>query len=228
MASPYCGRVSIPETAVSPSGAMVEGRVRRVWCDGVLMVVLVLVMVVVVKAFFVEAFFIPSASMEPTTMVGDRLLVQKVTYWGSGHPERDDIVVFDDPANWLGDVDLSKPGPVRKVLSAVGLQARNAHLIKRVIGVGGDTVRCCSPGGRLTVNGKPVKEPFIKDQTSTAEVPFTVKVPEGFVWVMGDNRGNSEDSRFHRDDKNRGFVPVEKITGKAWVRVWPLQQFGGL
>lgn len=187
-----------------------------------------LVLAVVVKTFFVQAFYIPSGSMEPTFQVDDRVLVQKVGYW-AGDVQRGDVVVFDDPGGWLAGVDEPEPdGVVQKALEAVGLFPSGGHLIKRVVGVGGDRVTCCSDGGRLEVNGLALTEPYLADQVSTAEQEFDVVVPEGYLWVMGDNRGDSADSRAHQGDPGGGFVPVGRITGKAWLTVWPWDRKSGV
>ncbi|MFI5428058.1 signal peptidase I [Aeromicrobium sp. UC242_57] len=123
-----------------------------VWQESILLVATAMVMAVVVKTFFLQAFYIPSESMEPTMLVDDKILVQKVSYWG-GEPKRGDIVVFDDPGGWLGEGDSRQASNfIQKGLEKVGLFPTGGHLIKRVIGVEGDTVKCCTDG-KLTVNG---------------------------------------------------------------------------
>lgn len=197
-----------------------------VWQETILLVVTAVVIAVVVKTFFLQAFYIPSGSMEPTMVENDRLLVQKVSYW-SGDPGRGDIVVFDDPGGWLAeDESRAATNPVQKALEVVGLYPTGGHLIKRVVGVGGDTVRCCSDDGRLTVNGTPITEKYPLDASVTADTPFEVKVPKGYLWVMGDNRDNSADSRAHMGEPGGGFVPVSDVVGKAWLRVWPFDRGG--
>ncbi len=109
---------------------------------------------IVIKSLFVQAFYIPSPSMEPQFVQNDRILVQKVSYWGGGSPQRGDIVVFEDPGRWLTSADSTPPSsPVTKVLEKIGLYPTGGHLVKRVIGVGGDRVVCCDKQGRITVNG---------------------------------------------------------------------------
>lgn len=197
-----------------------------VWQESLLLVVTALVMAVIVKAFFVQAFYIPSESMEPGLLVNDKLLVQKVSYW-IGDPQRGDIVVFDDPGGWL-DAGSSTvaANPVQKALELIGLFPTGGHLIKRVIGVGGDRVVCCDTRGRLTVNGTSIDEPYVLDAGATGNQKFDVKVPAHHIWVMGDNRGNSADSRVHLGDPGGGFVDVDQVVGKAWLRVWPLDRLG--
>ena len=114
---------------------------------------------VVLKAFFVQAFYIPSESMEPGLVKNDRILVQKVSYWGGGGPQRGDVVVFEDPGGWLGPEDVAGPeNPVAKALEKIGLYPSGGHLVKRVIGVAGDTIICCDDQGRISVNGTSVDE----------------------------------------------------------------------
>lgn len=196
-----------------------------VWQESILLVATAMVMAVVVKTFFLQAFYIPSESMEPTMLVDDKILVQKVSYWG-GEPKRGDIVVFDDPGGWLGEGDSRQASNfIQKGLEKVGLFPTGGHLIKRVIGVEGDTVKCCTDG-KLTVNGVKLDEPYLQDQAATKDQTFEVKVRDGYLWVMGDNRGNSSDSRAHQGDPGGGQVSVDNVVGKAWLRVWPLGRAG--
>ena len=198
-----------------------------VWQESILLVVTALVMAIVVKAFFLQAFYIPSQSMEPTLLVNDKILVQKVSYWGGGEPQRGDVVVFDDPGGWLSDADTTKANnPVQRALEVIGLYPTGGHLIKRVVGVGGDRVKCCNADGQLTVNGKAIDEPYLMDPSANTDRRFDVKVPANHVWVQGDNRGNSADSREHQGDPGGGFIPDSAIVGKAWLRLWPLDRFG--
>ena len=196
-----------------------------VWQESILLVATAMVMAVIVKTFFLQAFYIPSESMEPTMLVDDKILVQKVSYW-SGDVGRGDVVVFDDPGGWLNEEDSrTASNPLQKALETVGLFPTGGHLIKRVIGVGGDEVACCTDG-KLTVNGKKLDEPYVLDETVTKDKTFKVKVPDNHLWVMGDNRGNSMDARSHLGDPGGGFISEETVVGKAWVRVWPLGRAG--
>ena len=196
-----------------------------VWQESISLVALAMVLAVVVKTFLLQAFYIPSGSMMPTMLENDKIVVQKVSYW-SGGPQRGDIVVFDDPGGWLSRDQAARPGnAVQRGLEKVGLVPSGGHLIKRVIGVGGDHVVCCT-GGRLTVNGTAVEEPYLMDDTSTAQTPFDVKVPAGRLWVMGDNRGDSQASPQHIGDPGGGFVPESTVVGEAWLRLWPLGRAG--
>ena len=140
---------------------MTETKKRQlpVWQESILLVVTAMVMAVIVKTFFLQAFYIPSESMEPGLVKNDRILVQKVSYWGGGGPQRGDVVVFEDPGGWLGPEDVTGPvNPVAKALEKIGLYPSGGHLVKRVIGVAGDTIVCCDSLGRLSVNGTSVDE----------------------------------------------------------------------
>lgn len=199
-----------------------------VWQESILLVIIAMVMAVVVKAFLLQAFYIPSESMEPTMLVDDKILVQKVSYW-TGEAERGDIVVFDDPGGWLDSAQTQEASnPAQRALEVVGLFPTGGHLIKRVVGVGGDRVMCCDDQGRLTVNGESVDEPYLLDPAANSDSRFDVEVPEGYLWVQGDNRANSADSRAHQGDPGGGFIPVESVVGKAWFRVWPYKRIGFL
>ena len=127
-----------------------------VWQETLILLVIAVLLAVVLKAFFVQAFYIPSESMEPGLVKNDRILVQKVSYWGGGSPDRGDVVVFEDPGGWLGADDVAGPeNPVAKALEKIGLYPSGGHLVKRVIGVAGDTIVCCDDLGRISVNGTP-------------------------------------------------------------------------
>ncbi len=205
-----------------------EKRQLPVWQESILLVVTAMVMAVVVKAFFLQAFYIPSESMEPTMLVDDKILVEKITDW-TGDPGRGDIVVFDDPGGWLNSSETRRASnPIQRGLEIVGLFPTGGHLIKRVVGVGGDNVVCCDDGGHITVNDTPLDEPYLQDPQANANQTFDVIVPKDHLWVMGDNRGNSADSRMHQGDPGGGFIDKDDVVGKAWLRVWPLGRMGFL
>ena len=195
-----------------------------------------LLLSLLIKTFLVQAFFIPSTSMENTLLVGDRVLVSKLTP-GVFELHRGDIVVFKDPGGWLTAEQALPPdeqsgvgATFRNALSFVGLLPQDAgeHLIKRVIGMGGDHVQCCDAKGRVEVNGVAIDETsYLFPGASPSEKPFDVQVPYGYLWVMGDNRPVSADSRLHRA-LNNGMVPVHDVVGKAFVIVWPFDRAGGL
>jgi signal peptidase I len=189
------------------------------WQETILLVILAVVISVLVKTFYVQMFYVPSASMRPLFVDNDRILVEKVSYW-NGEPQRGDVIVFSDPGHWLGVAP--QPQGIQKLLSYVGLYPSGGHLVKRVIGVGGDHVRCCNRQGRLVVNGVPIDESeYLVDGMEPSLQRFDVVVPEDSLWVMGDNRSNSLDSRAHQELPNHGAVPVEDVVGKVWAIVWP-------
>ncbi len=186
-----------------------------------------LVLAIAIKALFVQAFYIPSASMNDTLVPDDRILVQKVSYW-AGSPSRGDVVVFADPGGWLGEAGRwpQREGPLHVLESAlglVGLAPTGGHLVKRVIAVGGDTVRCCDRRGRLRVNGTPLGEQaYLRAGQRPSAVSFRQRVPSGHLWVMGDNRSQSADSRAHLGQPGGPFVAEEDVVGKVVAVVWPL------
>ena len=197
-----------------------------VWQESLLLLAIALVLAIGIKFFFVQAFYIPSPSMEPMFIKNDRILVQKVSYWGDKGPKRGDIVVFKDPGKWLdADETRTASNPITKTLEAVGLYPSGGHLVKRVIGIGGDRVKCCDSKGRVTVNGQALDESsYLPKGTLPAEDTFDVRVPEDHLWVMGDNRGNSSDSRLHMGQPGGGFVDVDLVVGKVWALIWPLKR----
>jgi len=196
---------------------------RRIpaWLEFIVLLAMAVTIAVLVKSFFMQMFFVPSTSMKPLFVEDDRILVQKVSYW-TGDVHRGDVIVFDDPdGQWLGQTQLQL-NVVQKALSAVGLYPSGGHLVKRVIGVGGDHVVCCDKRGRIRVNGVPLEErDYIRKGTKPSDMDFDVVVPEDRLWVMGDNRTNSEDSRYHQNLDGGGTVPVSDVVGKVWAIVWP-------
>jgi signal peptidase I len=200
----------------------------RLLRDILIIVVVALLASFLIKTFLVRSFFIPSGSMENTLVVDDRILVNQLA--PNAVPlANGDIVVFEDPGGWLPEPAVES-NPLEVALSAVGLAASdpNNHLIKRVIGLPGDHVACCDPFGHLTVNGVPLEEPYIalpSETSAAAPSTFEVDVPEGMIWVMGDNRYNSKDSVFHRDEPSGGFVPIAKVVGTAFVITWPMNRW---
>lgn len=188
-----------------------------------------LVLSILVRTFLIQAFYVPSASMEDTLQENDRIIVSKISTRITGI-DRSNVIVFHDPSGWLGE-GFPNPydTPVGRVLQAVGIVPSNSgnDLVKRVIGVANDQVECCDASGRVTVNGVAISDSYMKEGIRSDQVTFSVLVPEGNVFVMGDNRGNSEDSRFHLD-KNNGMVPVEEVVGRVAMRIWPVSRIGGI
>jgi signal peptidase I len=195
-----------------------------IWQETLLLLGTALILALVIKTFFVQAFYIPSGSMRETLQVNDRILVQKVSYW-FGDVERGDIVVFDDRAGWLGQegVETSENLVVRG-LAKIGLYPTGGHLVKRVIGVGGDTVECAD--GKVVVNGVALDEDsYVTLAKQACTGAWVVDVPEGRIWVMGDNRNHSADSRVHLNEVNKGTIPVDDVVGKVFVVVWPISRW---
>jgi signal peptidase I len=193
----------------------------------VVVVAMALAISLVVKTFLIQAFFIPSGSMENTLLEDDRVIVTKLTP-GPFALDRGDIVVFKDPGGWLPAPVAPQEGSVRHAMRAVftfvGLLPHDSgeHLIKRVIGLPGDTVACCDDTGRVTVNGVAIDEPYLFPGNVPSLRTFSRTVPTGDLWVMGDHREISEDSRVH------GVVPRDDVVGRAFVLVWPLNRATGL
>ncbi|MET9257191.1 signal peptidase I [Streptomyces sp. NPDC003717] len=208
---------------------------RSFWKELPLLIGIALVLALLIKTFLVQAFSIPSASMQNTLTEGDRVLVDKLTPWFGSEPERGEVVVFHDPAQWLAGEPTPEPNAVQTVLSWIGLMpsADEKDLIKRVIGVGGDTVECKGTGP-LKVNGKALNEgSYVYAGNTPCSVDdqggqFKVKVPKGSIWVMGDHRQNSRDSRYNQADKNGGMVPVKEVVGRAIVVAWPMNHWDTL
>jgi signal peptidase I len=212
-------------------------RSRSVWLfarDLLIIFVIALLASVLIKTFLVRSFYIPSGSMENTLQVNDRILVNQL------EPNlmpisRGDVVVFKDPGGWLPPVAEPVTNPVSAaldwVLEGVGLAADDAndHLIKRVIGLPGDTVACCNALGQMTVNGVPLDEAaYLKlpdGVSAVSQEPFEITVPADSLWVMGDNRYNSADSRFNQDQPGKGFVPVGNVVGRAVLVTWPIDHW---
>jgi signal peptidase I len=192
-----------------------------------IIVVSALVVAVIIKTFFIHFFFVPSGSMENTLRVGDRIAVNKFAAMFSDI-RRGEVVVFKDPANWLGSAPATTGSTItrdfKRALVDVGVLPDPAeqYLVKRVVGVGGDHVVCCDVKGHLQVNGTSINEPYLYPGNAPSDSKFDVTVPKGFIWVMGDHRGASADSRFHTDDVHKGFVPLSDVVGRAEFVVWPL------
>jgi signal peptidase I len=193
-----------------------------------ILVVVALIVSLLIKTFLVQFFYIPSGSMENTLQIKDRVAVNKIPFI-SRSIHRGDIVVFRDPANWLSEPFTSEsPFVVEKIregLVALGVLPNPAkqYLVKRVVGIGGDRVICCNKNKKLTINGKESTEPYIFEGNDPSDLNFDVTVPAGKIWVMGDHRGASADSRYHQDDINKGMVPLNRLTGRVVAVIWPFK-----
>lgn len=194
--------IEASEAPPSPPPPSLARRAARSTMEWLAIIVAALALAFVVKTFLVQAFFIPSASMEPELNIGDRVLVNKVSYRLHGI-DRGDIVVFERP-------DCDGSDPVIK------------DLIKRVVGVGGDAVE--GRDGAVFLNGQRLREPYLPPGQSTADFG-PVRVPSGHIWVMGDNRENSKDSRYLCNSRPT-FIQEREVIGRAFVRVWPVPAAG--
>ncbi|WP_030906206.1 signal peptidase I [Streptosporangium amethystogenes] len=198
------------------------------WKELPVLIVVAVVLALIIKTFVIQAFYIPSESMENTLLTNDRVLVNKLVY-RVRDIERGDVVVFSGVDSWDPEIDLEEPsnpvaGFFRWVGTAFGVVPGEKDYIKRVIGVGGDTVKCCDAQGRVTVNGVPIDEDYLYPGDVPSQKFFEAKVPEGRLWVMGDHRMVSLDSRSHLGDPGGGTISVDKVIGRAFVIVWPFSR----
>ncbi len=233
----------VAETGELRSRSSRSGRKHLpLWQETILLLGIALALAVVIKALFLQAFYIPSESMEPGLIQNDRILVEKVSYWFGGSPQRGDVVVFQDPGGWLSpEESAGPPNALTDLMAKIGLYPSGGHLVKRVIGVAGDTITCCDKRGRISVNGHPLDEDSYVKQEAGVECrgPMTGNchwragpVPADHIFVMGDNRGHSADSTVHmctprETDCVSGeeFVPVDLVVGKVFVLLWPSDRF---
>jgi signal peptidase I len=201
--------------------------------DVAIVVLAALVVSFLLKTFLVRSFHIPSSSMQETLEIDDRVIVSQLTP-GPFSVSRGDVVVFVDPGGWLPSGVVSENDPLSRLFNWVGQRLGMAdssgeqHLIKRVIGVPGDVVECCDLLGAMSVNGVPLDEPYLKLPDGVSAVSgqsFSVTVPEDGLWVMGDNRYNSADSRSNQDKPGGGFVPLDNVVGRAIVISWPVDRW---
>ncbi|KDA06199.1 signal peptidase I [Microbacterium sp. CH12i] len=204
--------------------------------DVLIIIVIAALVSFLVKTFVVRSFYIPSASMERTLLVNDRILVDELTPRWADYA-RGDIVVFEDPGGWLPPHVQKPAGPplleaIDSVLTLIGISSSDSedHLVKRLIGLPGDHVVCCNALGQIEINGAPIDElsylNLPEGDTAASNEPFDVTVPEGSLWVLGDNRDRSQDARAHQDLPSGGFVPIDNVVGKAFLMTWPLNRIG--
>jgi signal peptidase I len=216
----------------APAGEEKSRRKRPFWRDLLVIIVAALALTILLKAFVVEVFSIPSGSMENTLLPGDRVLVSKIVY-RFRDIARGDVVVFSGQGSWGPD---APPPPGNLFLrlwddltNLVGVTAPGTDYIKRVIGIPGDHVVCCDARGRITVNGVPLNEQsYIHPGNVPSAVPFEITVPAGRLWVMGDDRADSDDSRYRTNDPGGGTIPESEVVGRAFVIIWPPSRIGDL
>jgi signal peptidase I len=206
-------------------------RKRHFGRDLAVIVIAALVLTILLKAFVVQVFSIPSGSMENTLLPGDRILVNKLVY--RFRPiARGDIVVFSGAGSW-DPVTPPPSNPVVRFLddarSLVGIAGPGTDYVKRVIGIPGDRVACCNSRGQVTVNGVPLSEKsYIYPGAAPSQIPFNITVPPGRLWVMGDNRADSDDSRYRTSAPGGGTIPESAVVGRAFLIIWPLSRFTDL
>jgi signal peptidase I len=218
---------SAPEAGAPRTRARRRRRRRRLsfWVELPILVAIALLLAVVIKSFAIQAFWIPSGSMENTLRINDRVLVNKIVY--HLRPiHRGDIVVFNGDGSWdPGTVPVQ--GNIFQQFasgfaSMFGFGNTGDILIKRVIGIPGDHVACCDAEGRITVNGVPLNEgSYLYPGSAPSVARFNIVVPAGRLWVMGDNRFYSDDSRDHMDDPGGGTIPESAVIGRAFIIIWP-------
>jgi signal peptidase I len=219
---------------------------RPFWVELPILLAIALVIALVIKTFVVQAFFIPSSSMEDTLLIGDKVLVNKLVY--HFRPiEPGDIVVFSGAGSWTPATPQGKPSsdPLVRVYDATlgrlfhsiaglygtPIDETGTVFIKRVIGVPGDHVVCCNAQGLVTVNGVPLHESYLIPGASPSDAPegfsgkFNITVPHGRLWVMGDNRPVSDDSRLRRQEPGGGTISESEVIGRAFVIVWPASRW---
>ncbi|MDQ3628914.1 MAG: signal peptidase I [Actinomycetota bacterium] len=204
-----------------------RSRALHLMRDAAFVVAVAIVVSALLRAFVLQAFMVPTGSMERTIGTDQRILVTKF-----GEIERGQIVVFQDPSDWitLQAGTTEPPGPIRSGLEWVGLLPSSAddHLVKRVVGMPGDRVVCCDNRGRVSVNGQALKEDsYLFPGDEASEAVFDVTVPRGAMWVMGDHRSDSGDSRCHLAD-GTAFVPLDLVTGRAVATIWPFEDLATL
>lgn len=218
------GDAAAKEGGTSPSAGSPPPRGRRrVVSELLVLVGIAFAVTFCAKSFVVQPFVIPSGSMESSLHVGDRILVSKLSYRFA--PIRHgDVIVFDGTGSFapddIEDSDDSGGGLLGLVRGA------SSDYVKRVIGLPGDRVTCCDTQGRIIVNGVPLSEPYIFPGDKPSRVGFDVVVPPGKLWVMGDHRDNSQDSRAYLGKPGGGFVPEERVIGRAFLVAWPFKHWG--
>ncbi|NAZ78051.1 signal peptidase I [Kineococcus sp. T13] len=212
-------------TTTQPSPT--AGRARSRGGRAVLVLALALLIVLLVRSFVVQTFSIPSDSMRPTLRPGERVLVWRA---GASEVRRGDVVVFDGTGTFA-DAPPPPRGLARlgdAVASLLGFRPGESDYVKRVVGLPGDRVTCCDPQGRLLVDGEPLAEPYLQPGDAPSDVRFDIEVPSGRLWLMGDHRSDSVDSRSHLGSPGGGTVSVDDVVGRVVAVTWPLGSVGAV
>lgn len=202
---------------------------RRIWRsvrEIVIILVLALILSFVIKTFFFRAFVIPSGSMENTLQIGDRIFVNLMVD-DQEDLKHGDIIVFEDREGWL-PTKQTQTSLLTNALETIGVlpDSSEQHLVKRIMGMPGDHVTVDPESGNIVINGEAVDEPYLYPGVAGSDILFDVTVPAGQLWVMGDHRNASGDSRTHQDGPNNGFVDIDTVVGRAEIIVWPIDRFG--
>jgi signal peptidase I len=234
--APVPGDSTIPDESPALGESTVAGKRGSSWRRLMAIVLVAIVLMLLVKAFVVQVYRIPSSSMEDTLLTGDRVLVSKLVYHFRGIG-RGDIVVFSGRGSWGSMSGTPDPAPPRNpflrvaddLIADAGIYSTQTYYIKRVIGLPGDHVVCCTDG-KITVNGIPLDErSYLFPGASPSTTEFSITVPPGRIWVMGDNRAISDDSRGHMASAPEyGTIPESQVVGRAFLIMWPLSQLGDL
>ncbi|MDO4259618.1 MAG: signal peptidase I [Actinomycetaceae bacterium] len=229
---PATDEVDTPNPADSHNGdhastdeAPSSRRWVRVLREMSFIVVAALLLNIVSRALLMQTFWVPTNSMENTVLTNDRIVVARLSAL-TQNIQRGDLVVFEDAKLWLGGSGKELPW-WENAARMVGLPtpSQEDRLLKRVIGVGGDHVECCSANGKITVNGTEITEEYLPVGTEPSQVHFSVDVPDGHLWVMGDNRSNSADSRYHLQQGDAAFIPTTAVVGTAVGVFWPANRW---
>ena len=227
------------ETPAAATAGRAKAR-RPLWRELPLLILVALTIALLIKTFVVQAFWIPTGSMENTLEIGDKILVNKLVYHFRSI-QAGDIIVFDGAGSWdpvpraahpnsnplVRAYDATIVSLAHSIVGLFGTAPGQTDYIKRVIGVPGDKVVCCNAQGLITVNGVALHEFYLYPGDTPSEAPagysghFSITVPPGRLWVLGDNRAISADSRLHQDDPGHGTIPESAVIGRAFMIVWP-------